>query len=66
MNRLPLLAAVLFSAAVNAQNIKLGELNSYKVFPAFLEPYAASHDALARTRRYRRKYETRREAWLRQ
>src|SRR4029079_7940400 len=30
------LAAVL---PVAAQTIKLGELNSYKVFPAFLEPY---------------------------
>src|SRR6185503_1704152 len=27
------------SVAVQAQNIKIGELNSYKVFPAFLEPY---------------------------
>ncbi|HSQ79678.1 MAG TPA: ABC transporter substrate-binding protein, partial [Casimicrobiaceae bacterium] len=25
--------------AASAQTIKLGELNSYKVFPAFLEPY---------------------------
>src|SRR5918996_3441761 len=25
--------------AASGQNIKLGELNSYKVFPAFLEPY---------------------------
>ena len=25
--------------AVQGQNIKIGELNSYKVFPAFLEPY---------------------------
>jgi branched-chain amino acid transport system substrate-binding protein len=29
--------AVVLPAA--AQTIKLGELNSYKVFPAFLEPY---------------------------
>ena len=28
-----------FSAPCSAQNIKIGELNSYKVFPAFLEPY---------------------------
>jgi len=35
-----LLAAVaLFNAAAIAQPIKLGELNSYKTFPAFLEPY---------------------------
>ncbi len=27
------------SSAVSAQTIKIGELNSYKVFPAFLEPY---------------------------
>ena len=27
------------SFVVHAQNIKIGELNSYKVFPAFLEPY---------------------------
>jgi branched-chain amino acid transport system substrate-binding protein len=27
------------SFMVHAQNIKIGELNSYKVFPAFLEPY---------------------------
>jgi len=24
---------------VHAQGVKIGELNSYKVFPAFLEPY---------------------------
>jgi branched-chain amino acid transport system substrate-binding protein len=33
---LPLLLA---SASAFAQTIKIGELNSYKVFPAFLEPY---------------------------
>ncbi|HEY5896200.1 MAG TPA: ABC transporter substrate-binding protein [Burkholderiales bacterium] len=33
---LPLLLA---NAAGYAQSIKIGELNSYKVFPAFLEPY---------------------------
>jgi branched-chain amino acid transport system substrate-binding protein len=32
-------AALLLCTAVQAQNIKIGELNSYKVFPAFLEPY---------------------------
>jgi branched-chain amino acid transport system substrate-binding protein len=30
---------LLLSTGVNAQAIKIGELNSYKVFPAFLEPY---------------------------
>jgi branched-chain amino acid transport system substrate-binding protein len=29
----------LFVLGAEAQNIKIGELNSYKVFPAFLEPY---------------------------
>ena len=35
------LSLLLFIAAgtVSAQTIKIGELNSYKVFPAFLEPY---------------------------
>jgi branched-chain amino acid transport system substrate-binding protein len=37
------IAALLLSLALAApaasQTIKLGELNSYKVFPAFLEPY---------------------------
>ncbi|HEV8256691.1 MAG TPA: ABC transporter substrate-binding protein, partial [Casimicrobiaceae bacterium] len=40
--RLPkavLAAAALSSAMAIAQPIKLGELNSYKTFPAFLEPY---------------------------
>ena len=37
--RLLLLAALLVSSSAFSQNIKLGELNSYKVFPAFLEPY---------------------------
>ena len=34
-------AAAALSTALSAagQTIKLGELNSYKVFPAFLEPY---------------------------
>ena len=30
---------LLFSSVVQAQTIRIGELNSYKVFPAFLEPY---------------------------
>ena len=35
-----MVAACVFSPlAVHAQNIKIGELNSYKVFPAFLDPY---------------------------
>ena len=33
------LIALLVSSNAFSQNIKLGELNSYKVFPAFLEPY---------------------------
>ena len=33
------LLALLVSGAASAQPIKIGELNSYKVFPAFLEPY---------------------------
>src|SRR5215813_10358257 len=32
-------AALLSANAVAAQPIKLGELNSYKTFPSFLEPY---------------------------
>ena len=39
MIRLCLLAFLLCWIEVNAQSIKIGELNSYKVFPAFLEPY---------------------------
>src|SRR5881397_245281 len=31
--------AVLVAIAADAQTIKIGEINSYKVFPAFLEPY---------------------------
>jgi branched-chain amino acid transport system substrate-binding protein len=38
MKRL-LLIGLLASTSAFAQTIKLGELNSYKVFPAFLEPY---------------------------
>jgi len=33
------IGAVLLAGGVQAQTIKIGELNSYKVFPAFLEPY---------------------------
>jgi len=32
-------AAIVSAFPVGAQTIKIGELNSYKVFPAFLEPY---------------------------
>src|SRR5258706_2438296 len=42
MNRFLAMAAAalaLAAAAASAQPIKLGELNSYKTFPAFLEPY---------------------------
>lgn len=39
MKRLFLLAALLAPGSVSAQPVKIGELNSYKVFPAFLEPY---------------------------
>jgi branched-chain amino acid transport system substrate-binding protein len=37
--RLLLLLAALIGGPAFAQSIKVGELNSYKVFPAFLEPY---------------------------
>ncbi len=33
------IAAALAALGAQAQTIKIGELNSYKVFPAFLEPY---------------------------
>lgn len=36
---LPLLAVLALSSGAFAQPIRIGELNSYKVFPAFLEPY---------------------------
>lgn len=36
---LPLLAVLALSSGALAQPIRIGELNSYKVFPAFLEPY---------------------------
>jgi branched-chain amino acid transport system substrate-binding protein len=39
MKRWLLLAGLAVSASAAAQTIKIGELNSYKVFPAFLEPY---------------------------
>jgi len=39
MRYLLLAAAVAVSGDGFAQNVKIGELNSYKVFPAFLEPY---------------------------
>jgi branched-chain amino acid transport system substrate-binding protein len=40
MMRFAVLAAfALSSALAHAQTVKIGELNSYKVFPAFLEPY---------------------------
>jgi branched-chain amino acid transport system substrate-binding protein len=46
--RLRLLAAAFATAALpliaSAQPIKLGELNSYKTFPAFLEPYRKGMD----------------------
>jgi len=34
-----LFAALLAAGSASAQPVKVGELNSYKVFPAFLEPY---------------------------
>jgi branched-chain amino acid transport system substrate-binding protein len=34
-----ILIALLFCGNAFSQSIKIGELNSYKVFPAFLEPY---------------------------
>src|SRR6476646_4237108 len=37
--RLLLLALLAAAGGATAQPIKIGELNSYKVFPAFLEPY---------------------------
>lgn len=37
--RMLALAAALLSLAAHAQPITVGELNSYKTFPAFLEPY---------------------------
>ena len=41
-----MVAAVVAAAPVAAlgQPIRLGELNSYKVFPAFLEPYKKGMD----------------------
>jgi len=37
--RLLAVAATLLCATAQAQPVKIGELNSYKTFPAFLEPY---------------------------
>ena len=34
-----IVAAALFASGAQAQAIKVGEMNSYKIFPAFLEPY---------------------------
>ena len=39
MKRLLIFAMWAFAGAALAQPVKIGELNSYKVFPAFLEPY---------------------------
>src|SRR6476661_7230493 len=39
MKLLGIIAAALAAGAGQAQNVKIGELNSYKVFPALLEPY---------------------------
>jgi branched-chain amino acid transport system substrate-binding protein len=39
MKRSLLLALALLAAPCFAQSVKIGELNSYKVFPAFLDPY---------------------------
>jgi branched-chain amino acid transport system substrate-binding protein len=39
MRLFAIIAAALVASAAQAQNVKIGELNSYKVFPAFLEPY---------------------------
>jgi branched-chain amino acid transport system substrate-binding protein len=42
--RTALAGLVAFTAAAGAQPIRLGELNSYKQFPAFLEPYRKGMD----------------------
>src|SRR6185436_6120868 len=39
MKLLGIIAAALAAGAVQAQNVRIGELNSYKVFATFLEPY---------------------------
>ena len=39
MRLLVFLSGVLLAGGAAAQTVKIGELNSYKVFPAFLEPY---------------------------
>ncbi len=38
------MAVALVSAISNAQPVKIGELNSYKVFPAFLDPYRKGYE----------------------
>ena len=38
------MAIALVSAVSQAQPVKIGELNSYKVFPAFLEPYRKGYE----------------------
>ena len=44
MKRVLLLSMLLFAFAAAAQPVKIGELNSYKVFPAFLEPYKKGYE----------------------
>jgi branched-chain amino acid transport system substrate-binding protein len=39
MKRMLLAAALFACGSTLAQNVRIGELNSYKVFPAFLDPY---------------------------
>src|SRR3954469_21155596 len=39
MRVITVLIGALLCSAANAQAIKIGELNSYKIFPAFLDPY---------------------------
>jgi branched-chain amino acid transport system substrate-binding protein len=41
---LTLLTSCIVAPAVTAQTIKLGEINEYKQFPAFLEPYRKGMD----------------------
>ena len=43
-NLIVLIVLSVTSAAATAQTVKIGELNSYKVFPAFLEPYRKGMD----------------------
>src|SRR5687768_1081020 len=44
MKRVLLLSMLFFPFAAAAQPVKIGELNSYKVFPAFLEPYKKGYE----------------------